>query len=621
MPACPKCGQRSDRLGAKCQNDAYHFVDEEGIKDAQDDSMVGRMIAGKYVILGLINEGGMGAVYRALQMPIEREIAFKVLRADLNQSDEGKERFKREARAISRLVHPNIITLHDFGLDDSAYPYMVMEYAPGKSLARWLKSETVTTERVVHVVEQVLSALIEAHEAGIVHRDLKPENIIITRSGQDHDFVKLLDFGIARMVNEGSTRGLTREGEVFGTPHYMAPEQAQGASDIGPAADLYAVGIMLFEMLTGECPFDAPTPLSVLYMHINEPLPALEARPGVEVDARLERVLEISTAKDPQARYTGASEMLDDLHSATPVRQKVPVRSRVAGQGVGLEETSLEEIIGAPEIDTMAPGSRPLDSTTHPPRSKYDTGPGLRPVTGPVDVYDPEPSIERPIPGHLKSAPNPAYSSKQTQPSSDDRTRTFLIGAIAALALFLVGGIAYGVLTSPTNQSGHEASQGVASEDGAEVSGQEPTSPGVAEVERPEAIEIEKATGASVRSPGDAPEDTDEAAEAKPAEPDVPVKDDAVAEKQKPADAPKADGAKQDSEAPVPESRTTKPKQESGASASVETAPKEPAEKPSSPEPARFEALDDAEPKDDSESSGPKKFEPKKFQPKDPRKW
>ena len=209
-------------------------MDKDALEDAEDDDRIGTLIADKYVVLALISEGGMGAVYRAMQLPVERDVAVKVLRAELEDSDEGRDRFIREARAVSKLGHPNVITLFDFGFEDSDHPYMVMEYAPGVPLSAWLRRSDLSFGRIMHVIRQLLSALAEAHSQGIVHRDLKPENLIITSAGQDDDYVKLLDFGIARLVNEGATKGLTKEGEVFGTPHYMSPEQGQGSSDIGP---------------------------------------------------------------------------------------------------------------------------------------------------------------------------------------------------------------------------------------------------------------------------------------------------------------------------------------------------------------------------------------------------
>lgn len=317
MPICPKCGGENPELGAKCPRDEYYFVHESALSDAAEDRWIGRLAAGKYVVVGRISKGGMGAVYRAIQLPVQREIALKVLLTELQDSEQGKERFAREARAISRLTHPNVIAMHDFGVDEDGHPFMAMEYAPGESLAHWMLTPGLSLERILHVFRQILAALTEAHQRGVVHRDLKPENLIVTRAGADRDFIKLLDFGIARMIHDSATRGLTRDGEVFGTPHYMSPEQARGQKDIGPPADVYSLGIMLFELLTGECPFDAQRPLSILYMHINDDLPPVRPKNRMAVPAGVLDVLSKATNKDPEARYQDAGEMLAAFNQAT----------------------------------------------------------------------------------------------------------------------------------------------------------------------------------------------------------------------------------------------------------------------------------------------------------------
>lgn len=321
MPICPSCRDESSHLGAPCPRClGSHYILDDAVEDAKSDPRIGGISADKYVVLGLINEGGMGAVYRALQLPVEREVALKVLRAELTDSDQAGERFIREARAVSKLNHPNIITLFDFGFDSNRHPYMVMEYAPGDSLATWVRKPDLTMGRIAHVTHQILSALTEAHQTGIVHRDLKPGNMIVS-SAKKRDMIKLLDFGIARLINENATRSLTREGEVFGTPHYMAPEQGQGKKNVGPSADIYAVGIMLYEMIVGETPFDAPTPLAVLFMHINEPLPEVVPREGVVVPEDILDILEKATHKVPEERFQDAEEMmfaLEDVLGTSP---------------------------------------------------------------------------------------------------------------------------------------------------------------------------------------------------------------------------------------------------------------------------------------------------------------
>lgn len=320
MAICPKCGQQHPKVGVACTNaicipEGIHAIHEDEMEKAQSDPKIGQLSADKYVITGRISKGGMGAVYRAVQLPVEREVAFKVLRTEMEDSDQGRDRFIQEAKAISRLTHPNIIILHDFGFEKSGHPYMVMEYAPGIGMNEWMTQDDINTERILVVAQQLLSALEEAHQQGIVHRDLKPENVIIISKGSQRDFVKLLDFGIARIINESSTRGLTREGEVFGTPHYMAPEQAQGAKNIGPAADVYAIGIILFEMICGRPPFDADSPLAVLLKHLNEPLPPITPRAGVTITPELDAFIQRACSKNAEERFQDATEMLVALNN------------------------------------------------------------------------------------------------------------------------------------------------------------------------------------------------------------------------------------------------------------------------------------------------------------------
>jgi serine/threonine protein kinase len=413
MPICPKCRHPSPELGGKCPYDEYYFVPEETANDSRKDPMIGTIIADKYIIIALINEGGMGAVYRALQTPIGREVALKVLRAELRESEQGGDRFIREAKAVARLQHPNIINLHDFGFDHTKHPYMVMEYAPGVSMTRWLLDERLTFERILHVIRQILSALQEAHECGIVHRDLKPENMIIAKSGTDRDFVKLLDFGIARVINEGATKSLTREGEVFGTPHYMAPEQARGEKNIGPPADVYAVGIMLFEMLTGEQPYDAPTPLAVLFQHINEPLPPVTPRAGVSFPPAVAEVVRIATAKEVKDRYQSSAEFLKALEQAAP------------HGSVSMHAVLNAVIQDSLNPHTLVPGSQPISTQQLAARAPIMTPTG--PLRNDVAVYDPDPSIEVDAP-HLAAAP---------VNSSERKLTAILLTGVVGLLAFL----------------------------------------------------------------------------------------------------------------------------------------------------------------------------------------
>ena len=316
MPVCPRCQAEHPDVGVPCPNDNYYFVPESSLDDARRDELIGTLLADKYVILGHLAAGGMGAIYRALQLPVERRVAVKVLHAEVDRTDTGRKRFAREARAISRLSHPNIITLHDFGFDDQHRPYMVMEYVEGQPLSSWIEATDPSIHHLMHVAHQILAALSEAHDRDIIHRDLKPANVLVTRAGHDDNFVKLLDFGLARFVDQKRTQQLTRHDEVFGTPHYMSPEQARGDSAIGPRSDVYSMGVLLFWLCSGRVPFDAPQPLQVLFQHLHEEIPDLKPRPGIDLPPQLEDVIRRAMNKEPVARYVNADAMLDALEDA-----------------------------------------------------------------------------------------------------------------------------------------------------------------------------------------------------------------------------------------------------------------------------------------------------------------
>jgi|GEM_PF-1606719 len=316
MPICPNCGEYGPRVGDSCPDDDFYFVDEDALQASTNDALLGTLVADKYVVIDRLAEGGMGAIYRALQQPVQRDVALKVLHAEVNRSDTGRKRFIREARAISKLSHPNIITLHDFGFDDGQRPFMVMEYASGSSLKEWLRGSDLTTQRIIHVARQVLSALAEAHSHDIVHRDLKPANVMLTRAGHDRDFAKLLDFGLARLLSSDSAQGLTRDGEVFGTPHYMSPEQARARGDITVRSDVYSMGILLYRMFCGRVPFHADQPLQVLFQHINDPMPDPVAQRGLVLPDGLAGVIERATSKESDQRYADADAMLSAFEGA-----------------------------------------------------------------------------------------------------------------------------------------------------------------------------------------------------------------------------------------------------------------------------------------------------------------
>jgi tRNA A-37 threonylcarbamoyl transferase component Bud32 len=280
------------------------------------DSLLGTLIGDRYRVLARLGEGGMGAVYRVEHVMMKKELALKLLHPELGRLEEVAKRFEREAEAAARLDHPNIIQVTDFGRTPDGMLFLVMELLSGPSLAEELghnsTPKALGIDRSLHILRQILRALEKAHASGVVHRDLKPENIVLVERDGTRDVVKLLDFGIAKITDAAkSGEVLTQAGVVFGTPEYLSPEQAMGEEADG-RADLYAAGVMLYEMLAGKRPFEAESKVEVLSMHLTrEARPLRELAP--EVPAWLDAVVKRAMAKKRDQRYANAQEFLAAL--------------------------------------------------------------------------------------------------------------------------------------------------------------------------------------------------------------------------------------------------------------------------------------------------------------------
>ncbi len=278
-------------------------------------ALVGRVIANRYRILALIGEGGMGAVYVAEHLLIGRKVAVKRLHAELTGDDKAVARFQREARAAGSTGHEHVVEVLDLGYGDDGAPFLVMEYLRGKSLAQLLDSEgQLAPARACKIVGQVLAALSAVHGCGVVHRDLKPDNILLTRRGADAEFVKVVDFGISkiRQEDEDPKHNLTRTGVMLGTPFYMSPEQARGIKDLDHRVDLYGVGVILYEILAGQLPFDGENYHQLLQRILSGKHPPIqELRP--DLDAGLAALVERSIAVDRDARFPDADTFLNEL--------------------------------------------------------------------------------------------------------------------------------------------------------------------------------------------------------------------------------------------------------------------------------------------------------------------
>jgi serine/threonine-protein kinase len=344
MRICPQCRTAyPDRGAATCTRDGSRLVDARDFAEAQADPLIGQPIGDRYRVVERVGVGGMGTVYRATQAGLERHVAVKVLKKDLTWDRDTVTRFHREARAMSLLTHPNTVRVFDFGETAEGLLYFAMELLEGELLTTKLERQGALEVRdAIRVVQQILRSLAEAHSKGIIHRDLKPDNIYLAGiEGHPEPVVKVLDFGIAKIVQgERMIDQLeTQAGTVFGTPRYMSPEQAQGRK-LDPRSDLYSVGILLYQLITGRAPFVDDDAVVVMAKHIRErPDAPRDAAPDQPIPITLERVILRAIEKDPARRFKTAERFAMKLESciADVEREIAGRRSRLGALRHGLQ--------------------------------------------------------------------------------------------------------------------------------------------------------------------------------------------------------------------------------------------------------------------------------------------
>ncbi|MEU0326316.1 protein kinase [Streptomyces sp. NPDC006233] len=378
-------------------------------QDGAQGQHTGRALAsGRYQLRDLLGQGGMASVHLAYDSVLDRQVAIKTLHTDLGREQAFRERFRREAQAVAKLTHTNIVSVFDTGedtLDGMTTPYIVMEYVEGRSLGSVLDEDVrqqgaMPADKALKITADVLAALEISHEMGLVHRDIKPGNVMMTKRG----VVKVMDFGIARAMQSGVT-SMTQTGMVVGTPQYLSPEQALGRG-VDARSDLYSVGIMLFQLVTGRLPFDADSPLAIAYAHVQEepPVPSSVNRAlPPAVDALIARALK----KNPNERFPSAEAMRDECLRVAASFQAappsiVPGAQTPSGAGVG---------------SAVFP---PVDQATPPPSGQVQTP--YQPTPRPNPYGTPAPSAPSPAYGYPQQGgyqtPTPAGYSPQPGPST-----------------------------------------------------------------------------------------------------------------------------------------------------------------------------------------------------------
>ena len=340
MKYCPICDTHYEDAVEVCKQDGA-TLRQTGDKQ---DPFIGKVIKGRYNVLKKLGEGGMGTVYLADQVSIGRKIALKVLHGQYARDEEFVRRFRTEARLAASLNHRNIMTVYDFDQADDGSLFIVMEYVEGKNLKEVIQQGPVRVETAVRLGIQIAEGLGAAHRAGVIHRDIKPENIMVTGNG---DAIKLMDFGIARLRDTGETR-LTRSGVIMGTPAYMSPEQAEGAEGADPVTektDIYAFGIVLYEMLSGSVPFRASTPGGVLVKHLQEmPLPLRKRRE--ELPLALELLVAKALEKKPEQRQESMDEVARGLEKIDKMSKVEPLLTEPAPAPVQQPKRRMRLLVG-----------------------------------------------------------------------------------------------------------------------------------------------------------------------------------------------------------------------------------------------------------------------------------
>jgi serine/threonine-protein kinase len=422
MKKCPKCNKQYEDTTTLCPSDGAVLV-------KPNDELIGQTLADKYRIEERISEGGMGTVYRGTHILMDKTVAIKVLHPALAADDKIVARFSREARAASRISHPHALNVTDFGESENGVVFLVMEYLRGRTLKEVVQADApMPLPRVVEIMRQVSAALEAAHSEGVVHRDLKSDNIMLVEAGDNADWAKVLDFGIAKIQEPvGQDPALTAPNLIIGTPQYMSPEQCSQASEIDSRSDIYSLGVILYEMLVGHVPFTGESPTAIMMRHLQDAPPSvLEERK--DLPAEVARVVARALAKKPEDRFQTASALAQGL--------------ALAAEGEAASGAAAATVADAPEHDTN--------------RIVVTTGSNEPPRTTSDEAYD-ESTLVRPQ-GERASGAYETQAIDSQAPPPPESFNPWRIVVPALAGLLVVFGVIYALTRNSAQPSSNQNS-------------------------------------------------------------------------------------------------------------------------------------------------------------------
>ena len=434
--------------------------------------LVGREIGGRYRVVAKLGEGGMGAVYRGEQISLKRKVAIKVLKPELSADPGLVRRFNAEAELAAKLSHPNTVNIFDFGQDSDGSLFIAMELLEGVSLRQAIQDGAMPPARAIAITQQVCRSLADAHRHGIVHRDLKPDNVMLTERGRERDVARVLDFGIAKLRddNRATVAHMTRAGDLVGTPQYMAPEQIR-AEQVDGRTDVYALGAMLYEMLTARLPFEGTTVMAILSKHLTEqPAPPSQRRPDLNLPPVLDGLVLAAMAKDPAHRPQSMEAFGEHLDAIAAQLSGAPWSGAQGWSGA-------QPLVGAtppPSSGARHAPAGPMPSPApgggHPPYpGGYPSTGGAMPMPMPAPTPGPRPLDARPPSRPLAMPPTPPPGYGPPMATFDTRGRSSLTPVLALVGVLAAGVAAAGIyFATRSSKSADKTAPGPGTDDGSD---------------------------------------------------------------------------------------------------------------------------------------------------------